>query len=239
MDKITLNNMSMGSIVLKGHSVNFDTLIATISTLHGRLLKGIRRKISLNSLPIPKGFADRSEMYTVSDKGVPRLTSKYKEFLAKRYGAENIQLLPKENALWVNDVWINNDALNEHLDISGERVELQMNQFTSGILDVLKAGLGFNLNVHTLSVARAISSGVTIELYNGKANRFTNEDAFIHQPAIVEAVNRMEVQSLSRGNFTILDAVEAIRSDYSVELAKIYADLIVKKKLLLLNLMMP
>ena len=55
----------------------------------------------------------------------------------------------KENALWVNDVWINNDALNEHLDISGERVELQMNQFTSGILDVLKAGLGFNLNVHT------------------------------------------------------------------------------------------
>lgn len=80
MDKITLNNMSMGSTVLKGHSVNFDTLIATISTLHGRLLKGIRRKISLNSLPIPKGFADRSEMYTVSDKGVPRLTSKYKEF---------------------------------------------------------------------------------------------------------------------------------------------------------------
>lgn len=42
---------------------------------------------------------------------------------------------------WVNDVWINNDALNEHLDISGERVELQMNQFTSGILDVLKADL--------------------------------------------------------------------------------------------------
>ena len=38
----------------------------------------------------------------------------------------------------------------------------------------------------------------------------------LHQPAIVEAVNRMEVQSLSRGNFTILDAVEAIRSDYSV-----------------------
>ena len=231
MDKITLNNMSMGSTVLKGHSVNFDTLIATISTLHGRLLKGIRRKISLNSLPIPKGFADRSEMYTVSDKGVPRLTSKYKEFLAKRYGAENIQLLPKENALWVNDVWINNDALNEHLDISGERVELQMNQFTSGILDVLKAGLGFNLNVHTLSVARAISSGVTIELYNDKPNRFTNEDAFIHQPAIIEAVNRMEVQSLSRGNFTILDAIEAIRSDYSVELAKIYADLIVNKEI--------
>ena len=41
----------------------------------------------------------------------------------------------------------------------------------------------------------------------------------------------MEVQSLSRGNFTILDAVEAIRSDYSVELAKIYADLIVKKEI--------
>lgn len=73
----------------------------------------------------------------------------------------------------------------------------------------LKLDLDLILNVHTLSVARAISSGVTIELYNGKANRFTNEDAFIIQPAIIEAVNRMEVQSLSRGNFTILDAVES------------------------------
>ena len=231
MDKITLNNMSMGSTVLKGHSVNFDTLIATISTLRGRLLKGIRRKIKLSSLPIPKGFASREEMYTVNNKGVPKLTPKYKEFLISRYGDKNFELITKENALWVNDVWINNDSRNEHLDISGERIELQMNQFTSGILDVLKAGLGFNLNVHTLSVARTISSGVSIETYKDSPNRFTNEDAFIHQPAIVAAVNRMEVKSLSKSNFTILDAIEEIRGDYSVELAKIYADLIVKKQI--------
>lgn len=230
LDKITLNNMSMGSTVLKGHSVNFDTLIATISTLHGKLSNGVRHKIKLESLPIPKGFTDRSEMYTISEKGNSKLTDKYKEFLTKRYGKDNFKLLNKEKALWVEDVWINNDSLNEHLDITGERIELQMNQFTSAILDVLKAGLGFNLNVHTLSVARAMSSGVTIENYNGKPNRFTHEDAFIHQPAIVEAVNRMEVESLSRSNFTILDAIELVKSDYHIELAKIYADAIIKKQ---------
>lgn len=231
MNKITLNNMSMGSTTLKGHSVNFDTLIATISTLHGRLENGIRHIIDLEDLVLPKSFNDRTELYTISKNGNVKLTNKYKEFLTQRYGKDNFQLLSKRKALWVNDVWINNDSLNEHLDISGERIELQMNQFTSGILDVLKAGLGFNLNTHTLSVARAISSGVTIENYNGKANRFSHEDAFIHQPAIVSAVERLEVESLSNSAYTLNDAIESVKSEYIVELSKIYAEYINKNRI--------
>lgn len=231
LDKITLNNMSMASTVLKGHSVNFDTCVATLSTLHGRLMSGIRRKVSLKSLPIPTGFTSREEMYTVNSKGVPELTSKYKEFLINRFGDKNFELLAKDNALWINDVCINNDNENQHLDISGERVETQMNQFTTGILDSVKAGLGFNLNVHTLTVARTMSMGVTIEEYNGSTNRFSNCDAFIHQPAIVEAVNRTEVRSLSNGRYTINDAINEVRDEYSVEVAKMYSDAVMKHEI--------
>lgn len=232
MDKITLNNMSMGSTTLKGHSVNFDTLIATISTLHGKLTKGIRRIINIEDLVVPKGFTDRNEMYTISKNGTIKLTSKYKDFLTKRYGKDNFQVLNSRGAIWVNDVWINNDSLNEHLDISGERIELQMNQFTSGILDVLKAGLGFNLNTHTLGVARTVSSGVTMELANGKANRFSYESAFIHQPAIVAAIENLEVESLNNSRYTLENAIEFVKSQYIVELCKIYSENVNKNRIL-------
>lgn len=227
LDKILLNNMSMGSTVLKGHSVNMDTALAVLSTIHAKFKNGVRRVVALEEVPIPEGFKNREAMYTTTKSGKIKLTEDYTKFLVSILGKDNFKLIQgKTPKLWIHDVWINNDANNTHLDISGKRVELQANQPTSAILDVLKSGLGFNFNIHTLPIVRILSAGTTMELYNDKPNKFVNCNLFIHQPAIVEAVKFLEINLINNSVSKIEDAIANIEFQYQKELVSIYLKLV-------------
>lgn len=215
-DKILLNNMSMGSTILKGHSVNMDTALAVLSTVHAKFKHGVRQVLNVEELPIPKGFKDRTEMYYQNSNGSYILTNRYKTFLEDILGKQSVEFInDKTGILSLIDRYILNNSKNTHLDISGERTELQANQYTSAILDILKSGLGFNVNTYTLSVLRLLSCGSVIGTFNNKNNRFLYGNLIVHQPIIVEAVKQMELNVLNGINSTIEDVLNKLIEDYS------------------------
>lgn len=239
LEKILLNNMSMASTVLKGHSVNFDTLLATLSTLHAKLPEPIVHKIHIDDLVIPDGFTKEDMFIYKTDrktnkKVIAGLSPEYSEFLNKQYGTDmgnngkvksRFKFNAKDQSITVYDYWINNNSSDTCTDISGKSISLQMNEFTSAILDVLKESLGFNLNIYTLSVARTMSMGVTIEQYNGQPNRFSRCMAFIHQPSIVDITNSMEVHKIDDPYYNLEKAIRDVKTKYGKLIIAKYLDL--------------
>ena len=206
-DKIVLNNMSMASRHLKGVSVNEDTFIAVMSTLNCRFAKPITRVLTFDSLPTPEGIS-------VVENG--KLTKEYEDFLDARLGKDNWKVVGI-NKLLIKDCYIGNDASNQHLDISCNKIENQQNQWTSAILDILKSGLGFNLNMQTLSLTRVLSMTPIMErsvFDRNMTDRFTFANLFIHQPIFVKATSRFEVASLNYSSANYKNIVKAIYSEY-------------------------
>ena len=222
-DAITLNNMSMGSTTLKGHSVNFDSYIAVLSTVNARLTKDLYHPVHIEDMPIPEGFT-KNQMYSEKN-GVYTLHEKYKKYLDSHLGTytavvDGVKKLvhrydfnSNTGVLNIRDQYINNNAENTHTDLSGSRIELQMNQWTSAILDILKSNLGFNVNTDTLSIARVLSMGNVIEQHNGSNNRFTYAMLFIHQPIIVDMIDYLNIQRISDPYFNIDKSFDKIYSD--------------------------
>ena len=245
LDAVKLNNMSMGSTIIKGHSVNIDTLLATLSTIHTKLNRPIYQPIDIRDLPIPnvKGFKSVEDMYYQDDKGY-HLTNSYKTFLRSILGTskkgnqtiDNFSFDSSRGILVIANTYIYNDASNTHLDISGNRVENQGNEFTSAILDLLKSELGFIINIHTVSIARILSMSSGIEAYefdkkteNGvervkQLNKFAYAMMFMHQPAIVDIINNINDNTVSDPSYNFNRSYNDIYRKYVKEFVDLAVD---------------
>lgn len=229
-DSIGLNNMSMGSTVLKGHSVNFDTLIATLSTMNAQLSEPIKKAIHISQVPIPDGFESYDQIYTISKNGRYSMTPAYRDYIRNKIGThisnngkkvDNFTF--KENGTIIfQDRYINNDANNTHLDISGNRIEFQANQVTSAVLDILKSSLGIAINIHTLSLFRTLCLGTSTEMYNGKLNRFAYPMMFIHQPSIMEMLDYINANLITDPYINFKKAYNVIKEKYYTEFVDKY-----------------
>lgn len=240
-DAITLNNMSMGSTILKGHSVNFDSFLAVLSTLNGRLTKAIRHPVHIEDLPIPPGWS-KDDMYKKTSKGY-KLTSKYEAFLDDKLGViekkvgkgksatiekkHRYIVLQERGIIIFNDVYINNNASNTHIDISGNEIGAQMKQFTTAILDILKSNLGFNINTDTLSIARVLSMGCVMETFSDKYgnaanNRYAYSMLFVHQPAIVDIIENLNRSKIVNPNHKIDQSFNYIYSNLIQDFIETY-----------------
>lgn len=93
-DKIFLNIVSMGSTVLKGHSVNFDNIAAILSNLEANMRKPVIREISIASLPDYYEDGVKIEPLSITGKS---LNPKYLTYLETLYGKKiyNLKLLVK------------------------------------------------------------------------------------------------------------------------------------------------
>lgn len=224
-DKIFLNIVSMGSTVLKGHSVNFDNIAAILSNLEANMRKPVIREISIASLPDYYENGVKIEPLSVTGKS---LNPKYLAYLETLYGKKNIQFKPVRKTIRVKDGYINNNAAGTNIDISGQKISFQLSEVTAAILDALKAELSFNLNIDTLSVFRLLSAGVTTEkLYLGNdtygdINRFSFADALIQQPIIVDLIERLNIERISNPLVQFDKAIEIVRKEYSDKLMEYY-----------------
>ena len=227
-DKMTLNNMSMSSTVIKGYSVNMDTNLAVLGTINAKLANPIIQVLDFDELPQPSEFTSREEMYT-KEGNEYKFTDNYKKWLEDIVGSE-VKIDNRRKVVIIQDRYINNDALNSHRDISGENIGLQMNQWTSGILDVLKAQLIFTLDVKTLSVLRMITAGTVIRNDNTTKvkgnNRFIHSIAFISQPAIVRALQKHSQAILNNKIYKFETAIIDTRREYNKQLIELYFDTI-------------
>ena len=243
-DAITLNNMSMGSTILKGHSVNFDSFLAVLSTLNGRLAKALRHPVHIEDLPIPTGWT-KEDVYKKSGNSYT-LTEKYEAFLDDRLGytekvvkkegvstkekVHRFTVLPERGIVIFRDAYINNDSKNEHLDISGEQIGSQMKQFTTAILDILKSNLGFNINTDTLSIARVLSMGCVMETFNNKDgvpvnNRYAYSMLFVHQPIIVDIINNLNRSKIVNPHYNVNNSFNKIYNNLINDIIAKYIEL--------------
>lgn len=229
-DKMSLNNMSMASTIIKGYSVNMDTNLAVLSTINAKLSEPIIQVLDFDELPQPSEFTSRDDMYKKGSDGKYRLTKQYRKWLEDIVGTK-VEVDSKRDVVIIKDVYINNDANNTHRDISGESVSLQMNQWTSAILDVLKSQLIFTLNTETLSILRALTMGTVIRQYSNIKgininNRFVHAIAFIAQPAIVRAVQIHSQAVLTKTNYSFKNAIDDSLKSYNKELVALYMRLV-------------
>lgn len=226
-DKIFLNIVSMGSTVLKGHSVNFDNTAAILSTINANFKEGVVRLVHIDDTP---DFILDGNIKSKLNSTGNGLSKDYKEHLISLYGDKNFKYIPSRNSIRFNDKYINNNKSNTNVDLSGENVSVQLSEVTSAILDILKAGLMFNLNIDTLGVFRLLSAGVTTEKYydvldhSTEVNRFSYASAFIQQPAIVDVVETLNRERIKDDRFDFKKAIRFVRNDYSRKLIKYYID---------------
>ena len=229
-DSIGLNNMSMGSTVLKGHSVNFDTLIATLSTMNAQLSNPIKKAIHISQVPLPPGFKSYDQVYTVSQTGRYHMTKEYRDYISNIIGTHigvggrkvNNFTFKENGTIIFQDRYINNDCNNTHLDISGGRIEFQANQVTSAVLDILKSSLGSAINIHTLSLFRTLCLGTSTEMYNGNLNRFAYPMMFIHQPCVMEMLDYINANLITDPYINFKKAYDVIKERYYKELVDTY-----------------
>ena len=246
-DSIGLNNMSMGSTVLKGHSVNFDTLIATLSTMNAQLATPVKKAIHVSQVPLPDGFESYDDVYSKAKNGNYYLKPKYREYIANIVGSHqgkkgmviNFTFNAETGTIVFQDRFINNDANNTHKDISGGRIEYQANQVTSAVLDILKSSLGSAVSIHTLSLFRTLCLGTSTEMYEvekkdpndktkiirvNQLNRFAYPMMFIHQPCIMEMLDYINSNLITDPYINFDKASKEIKTKYYKDLVDFYLE---------------
>lgn len=221
-DKMVLATTSMGSTVLKGHSVNFDNFVAIAGSLKAYSESGVKHLVNIDDLPEVKNAKGKT-IKVLDSSG--QLSKEYKAFLNKRLGEDNYEYQPYRKAILFTDKYFNNDDSGKNLDISGNDISLQQNETTTAILDSVKKPLMFMLNTDTLSVFRMLSSGTVIEKFydpdntsNRENNRFSYSSAFIQQPALVEVVRELNSMLILDDGYTMSKAIKAIKTKYFEEL---------------------
>jgi len=91
---------------------------------------------------------------------------------------------------------LNNNAIGTWNDILGVNISSQAAQTTSHILDAVKELMGFNINEHTLPVYMLMVFSELSMLFNNAQNELTPNkfilpNLFIHQPILIEYVNKI------------------------------------------------
>lgn len=223
-DKMVLATTSMGSTVLKGHSVNFDNFIAIASSLQAYSDRGVSKVVDIRDLPQP--MDSNGNVIRILNEG-GNITKEYAKFLNDRLGKGNWRYIPDRACIYFNDKYFGNDASNKKLDISGNDISLQQNETTTAILDSVKKPLMFVLNTDTLTVFRMLSSGTVTERFydpnntnNKEVNRFSYASAFIQQPAIVKVIENLNTNLITNSEYSINRSIN--------DTLKYYVDLLIK-----------
>jgi len=213
--KLKTTKSLLQTVSLKGNAVAFKSLISMLSKLDTRLSTsednnlGVKWKYKFSELAIP-----------ISD-------------IIAKYGETNVQVNDFTQEVTITHLFVGNTLLNDGRNMANSQISSYLAQVVSNILDSVKFPMSYNLNGITLNLYSILPTlGVSHRItHTADENTFVNDnpfiggDSFIHQPIILELVNK--IKQTNSNTYTGSEKnkeLYVIRNKYLSKLITLYND---------------
>ena len=193
-DAAVLRNINMSVRNLKGNSVGWDGIMSALGVAGA----------SIN--PVKIFIKDGSNAFAKLSK----------TDLNKYY--DQVQTEGVAGGKIVTISHIANSKIGDWTDVNGLLISDQTSEVTANILDAVKVIMGFNINELTLPVFKLLASTSHSQVFEGKPNRFLLPYLFVHQPAIIKAINQHTIEQTIDSSVKLNNTITSIIREYTEEL---------------------